>query len=325
MAAWTPITAALIAIGKGVKATTHLAIFDNITALAEGASGAPSIEEAAMAAASVNQSALKTSISGAVSTGTTRASLTLPGGTYGFYPQIRMNDTTARRWFAMNVSQNIAAAVYTATTQAGWTGYTSEIQMGEDGVGTIFAQQRYITASPPYDLGDGEVPLFVFACIDDGTGMVESAYVAADPPWAYNGPTEIGATHWSSGYGSIPMQKRRRRPPTALDRMTPAQSEAWMAQVAANPFEEVEVNQALKQADMPVIPHPFMNNDLTDKSIVLIDPVSDFCADLAERQAHGQDINALLHSGRIVIDNKDVARATPPGVLAHPARLKLTP
>ena len=324
MAAWTTITDAVLAIGKGIKSTTIKAIRDNITALAEGASGAPSIEEAAMAAASVNQSALKTSILGEVSTGLTRESLTLPGGTYGFYPQIKMSATTNQDWQAGNVLGDVTGSGL-HTNQGGWTTYTTEIQLGRDsaGSGTISARQRYVTASPPYDLGDGEVPLFVFAKINDGTGEVESVYVAADPPWAYNGPTDIAATHRTPD--GTPMQRRLRMPPTPFDQMTPAQAEAWLAQVVDDRFEVVPVDQALKQADMPDIPHPFMGNDLTGKSIVLIDPVSDLCANLAERHARGQDINALLHEGQLVIDNVEVARATPPGVLAHPVKWKNTP
>src|SRR3990167_709514 len=52
------------------------------------------------------------------------------------------------------------------------------------------AQQRYVQASPPYNLGDGDVPLFVFVVVNS-LGKIESTYVAQDPPWANNGPTNI--------------------------------------------------------------------------------------------------------------------------------------
>ena len=97
MAVWTPITAALIAIGKGIKATTHLAIFDNITALAEGASGAPSIEEAALGSGIVSRSKLKTaavtSIAGSINSGSV-ANLTLTH--YCFFPMIHGQDNKLR-------------------------------------------------------------------------------------------------------------------------------------------------------------------------------------------------------------------------------------
>ena len=329
MAAWTPGLSALIAIGKGIKGTTHVGISDNITALAEGASGAPkiqtaaydtgSVDQAAIGAAAVGQGELKTT-TGTVSTTGGSFDTTLPGGEYGFYPRIKSANAGGNAYWGAGgspVSANWAA-------KASGTSYAARVNIGVDtgAGGTATMIQRYISASPPYDLGDGEIPLFVFAVIG-GAGEIESIYTAPDPPWAYNGPTDIAATHRAPD-GTL-MQRRLRMPPTPFDQMTPAQAEAWLAQVVDDRFEVVPVDQALKQADMPDIPHPFMGNDLTGKSIVLIDPVSDLCANLAERHARGQDINALLHEGQLVIDNVEVARATPPGVLAHPVKWKNTP
>lgn len=313
MAAWTPGLSALIAIGKGVKGTTHSGISDNITALAEGASGAPSIEEAALAASIVSQGKLKTATSEVTHASSTLTTYVFTGGQYGFYPQIKMSGTTVA---------NYDAHILDLNSGAGFTTYASKITLAA-GSGTIYAQQRYVQASPPYDLGDGEVPLFIFALIDDITGSVIGVSLAADPPWANNGPTDIRTTHHAKD--GTPMQRRRIRPPAPIEQMTPVQADAWLAQVKVNPFEEVVVDQALKQADMPLIPHPFQGNDLTGKRIVLIDPVSIMCEKLALMYKAGEDVNGLLHKGHIVIDNGEVARATPPGVLAHPVKWKNTP
>lgn len=83
-------------------------------------------------------------------------SVTLPGGTYGFYPQ---------------------TAAATVSTTTNWT-----------------ISQRYILSSPPYDLGEGAVAGFFFALVDKD-GKIHSHYLADTPPWAYNGPTDIMCTH----------------------------------------------------------------------------------------------------------------------------------
>ena len=105
---------------------------------------------------SVTQSKINTS-SGIVSTtGTTNA--TLPGGQYGFYPQIRssgtggINDYEVRLFFGTPVVLG--------------TSYKANIYLVETEGNTLSAQQRYINSSPPYNLGDGGVPIFVFAKVD---------------------------------------------------------------------------------------------------------------------------------------------------------------
>lgn len=175
-----------VVIGKGTKKDHYDRVHGNSTheKNASGELQTAGIEdlavtEAKLAASAVAQGKLKTD-SGEVST-ITGEQLTLPGGEYGFYPQIRMSATDSRAWDAFIVD----------STQAGWTGYLTTIWIDNDGSGdTIYAQQRYIQASPPYMIGDTNWGHFLFLLRKISDGMVVSAYQAKDPPWAYNGPPQ---------------------------------------------------------------------------------------------------------------------------------------
>lgn len=130
-----------------------------------------------MAAAAVGQAELKTA-TGEVSTSTT-ANITLPGGEYGFYPQIKSTGVGGgdfARWQICRKTGNISGS------------YVTIINIDLEVGGTAFAQQRYIQASPPYKIGDTAWGHFLFVLRNISSGLIVSAYEAEDPPWAYNGP-----------------------------------------------------------------------------------------------------------------------------------------
>ena len=96
MANWTDLSAAF---GYGTKLTSAQMqqLRDNIQAAFEKASGAPEL-----AASYVKQAMLATS-SGSVST-TGTANLTLPGGQYGFYPQINTSGSSSSAQIAFQAT-----------------------------------------------------------------------------------------------------------------------------------------------------------------------------------------------------------------------------
>ena len=73
MATWTTITDATLEPGKPIRSVDGLALRDNVTALAEGAAGAPRIENAAMDTDSVDNANVVNATLGAekFQTGTT--------------------------------------------------------------------------------------------------------------------------------------------------------------------------------------------------------------------------------------------------------------
>ena len=121
----------------------------------------------------VGQSELKTT-SGEVSTTVTDNAgqlITLPGGSFGFYPRLRNSNPGYYSYWG---SRDGANALTLGTS------YVTSIKLYSTGF-TAYAQQTYVTASPPYDLGDGEAPFFIFANVDS-QGNIVSVYSADTPP-----------------------------------------------------------------------------------------------------------------------------------------------
>lgn len=127
----------------------------------------------------VSQSQMK-STTGTVNTSSTAGvNLTLPGGEYGFYPRVNIG-AAGSTGFA-RIADTVTGSTAVATLI--W------LSMGNLGGGGITALQRYIQASPPYMLGEKKWGHFLYQLRDIASGNVISAYEAADPPWAYNGPS----------------------------------------------------------------------------------------------------------------------------------------
>lgn len=151
----------------------------NFLALAAGDSGAPEIVQAAMGAASIGQAELK-STTGEVSTSSSSlVDLTLPGGEYGFSPQLK------------ETGDGLFAHLASGPSELGTT-YVTNIALARNTSGTAYAQQRYIQTSPPYKIGDMLWGHFLFVLRNIATGEIIASYQAEDPPWAYNGNPNYG-------------------------------------------------------------------------------------------------------------------------------------
>lgn len=181
------------------------------------------------------------------------------------------------------------------------------------GVGTFYLQARYIQASPPYDLGHGEIPLFIFAVIDNTTHDVIMVDVADDAPWHYNGPTNIKADRYDREGRSYRDMKPIEY--ELLSRGTNIQSamksndrDRVMDRFINEEKKEYLITQSMKNADMPIIPHPFLDNDLHDKTVVAINPNCDCVHKLSELRKEGLLINDLIHEKYLVIDNEHIDR-----------------
>lgn len=293
---------------------------DNPIAITEKASGAPVlandyIVQDMVSASTIGQAELKTTNS-AIST-SSDALMTLPGGQYGFYPQIKASDGTAQ------YGATIGGA---ASNTAPGTSYATRIVLRAVGGGSIFAQQRYIQASPPYDLGDGEISRFVFVEVHKSTGDVISVYSAQEAPWHYNGPTDIRGKALQDIHGQI-VKARGRKDMSGMITFEEAMSDNAGLQEYMDAFKEApmiyeEITQEIKNKDMQEIPRPM--EPKTDTEIILLDPVCNNMGKLAEMcEAHDEfNLNQLLHDGRFNINNTVLSRATPPGVTAHSFKLK---
>ena len=280
---------------------------------------AAAVDQAAIGASAVGQGELKTT-TGEVSTVSTNATpLTLAGGEYGFFPQVRHS-----------AGGGAGAALFggiNTTTASNSTSFVTIILINANSSGTAYGQQRYVQASPPYDLGNGDIPLFVFLAVrPDGT--VVHGYLAEDPPWANNGPTDIRADYFRGGKAYQKIRAPILFTAESFIKAPESEQRILLSQRLAQPMVEVEITQQIKQADMPLIPHPFTSTDLADLTIVLVDPTSNLCAGLRElcRENDGSEsVLSLFHSRSILIDNTAMPGVfVPPDVMPVKARWKIT-
>ena len=319
-----------IAGNKPVLSATAIKLRDNtddhthvgdVAALGVDSVGASQIAASAvgqpeLAGNAVGQGEVKTAIN-PVSTTSIRAKLTLAGGEYGFYPQTKMSVTSTSNWLANIISNDLADG--TINPQPGWASYETIIELGNNSGFTSYAQQRYFAASPPYDIGNGDIPLFMYAIVNS-SGKIESISTAPDPTWAYNGRNAINPRKRYKKKGNpnyFHMKKQRPNKDNDFD--------AWLESYK-NPkiieSVEEEITQAVKNQDMNEVPHPFIGNDLTGKTVVLIDPVGKMCDCLFDMHEEGEDAHDVIRNYLIINQDPIKGAKSPKGVMTVKARWK---
>jgi len=244
--------------------------------------------------------------------------VTLPGGEYGFHPQIRGSISGSRGSIAVMASSSNSFVTGIVLGQSGSVA-PPEIQVSGSNivptvagtsVQTAYAQQRYVNSSPPFDMGDGEAAGFFFALMNPA-GDIVSHYAADVPPWGYNGPTKIRADFVNPATGE---KYRRVRKNNDFERTMNGQ----------RPKETLElITNEIKNADMKLIPHPF-GDVPAGHTVVLIDPMEDKIRRLIDYQNEGgaDEVIEQIARGMIIIDNQKIARKGPKGVAIHKMKYK---
>lgn len=175
---------------------------------------------------------------------------------------------------------------------------------------TLYGQERYITSSPPYDLGDGEVAGFFFALVNK-QGEIVGHYCADSPPWAYSGPTNIRAHRKCSVTG-----KKYRR-------VMKKRSFEQIMDGSEISYKEELITNKIKNQDMNLIPHPFSgySDDLTP---ILIDPMDSKIRKIVDYQNAGgsSEFFDQINRGKFIIDNDVCKRCGPRGVKIHKMKFK---
>jgi len=341
---------------------------DNPIAITEGATGAPTIQAGALAngcvrsdtfaAGSINESkiaagavhtaALDTSIGEVTFSGNIslvlfgysygQHAITLPGGTWGFYPQLKASNTWVkyRAEITLHASTTWNTFLMPTTYQTGLHILMKVHSPNSNAyTGTGYARQRYINSSPPYNIGNGDISHFIYVQIDNTTGDVISTYAADAPPWAYNGPTDISADFYDK-QGKAWRFKRAfaksdeltgdfeqdqvKLQDSILKRRLMKQAREGVADWSTLTDYIEPVTHDIKNADMPLIPQPFGLVDNT--TTVLINPTSPIVDKLAILAEENQSISELLHNEHLIIDNDAVDVAAPPGVKIVNAKWK---
>ena len=294
--------------------------------LSAGSVGTTELANSAVTTAKIAGSAVRTGSiawsSGFVSGST--GNYVLPGGIYGLYP----------RTYSFPPNSGVRMLIGTERVEATWISFVG---------GATLARQAYVQSSPPYDFGDGPIAGTIFLAVDSA-GTVLGSYVADAPPWINNGPHDPRPHFLSEAGRKFRLGAPRRRILAALqageiDTVTAdARLRAAIADepddvgrlrrgeisidalLAGSAGEEiaashlVEIDQAYKNADMPLLPHPFGRLP-AGATVLLLDPLCDLVRGLIEAQGEGENICDLLHRGVIRPDNEALeGRHGPAGV-----------
>ncbi|NLO90564.1 MAG: hypothetical protein GX410_01045, partial [Elusimicrobia bacterium] len=119
----------------------------------------------------------------------------MPSGEYGFYPRIKMSDTSYS--YSATILAGVVDDYYRGgmLTLAGFEDYQTMVSIYASDPGkTIYVMQRYVTASGR--------DWWVFLLVDKGTGDIVRAYSAADHPAYGNGDDFNKIQHPFAGYDS---------------------------------------------------------------------------------------------------------------------------
>jgi len=262
------------------------------------------VGQSEIAAGAVHQSELDTT-SEEDSTSSAFAQFTTSAGKYGFSPRARSNSSYTGN-FHVGAGMDVFGSASTRQDSNAITATnTSYITIGES-VGTvIYAETTYVTASGPYDIGDGEIPLFCFVLLNSNSEIV-SIQTSITPPWAYNGPTDIRPDRLLLDAGII----RKFKNIKSINELT--------GDIVTN---EVEITMSMKNADMDIIPHPFSSMSESD-TVIILDPPDTLY--LSELKNSNESINELLHNDYLRLDNATITRATPNGVTPSKFKWKNT-
>lgn len=318
--AWTDLS---FSYGSLLTSTKMTQVDDNFDALAAGSSGAPKIQTAALeqtaSSEAVTQDTVRDSAIGQAQLKSSVQQSNHNPGSPAHYDFSTTGGTYTLGWFLSDASGNPnAEGVNTG-------GYTTSIGCGV--IYNAYLQCRYISASPPYNLGDGDIPLFVYLEVrPDGT--IEKCDTAMDPPWYYNGPRRINPyTVMKTPAGN---RYRRVRQIIAEFGSPRAARAAGLTRaqiidrLMTDPMVDEDLTMQIKIRDAVHIPHPF-TAVTPGNTVVLLNP---FNAMMDRLFALFQELDPeenpckLFSDGRFNVSNTALNLNAPPGVIVVSATLK---
>jgi len=187
-----------------------------------------------------------------------------------------------------------------------------------DGVDIKGVRLYYITASRPYDLGDGEIPLFIEVEINRNSEIISTSS-STEASWHYNGPTNITPSRYAKDGKTYREIKDMSDVPGTLIAAMQGGSRVALDEYnnafRSAPWVEQELTQDIKNADMDIVPLTLNNQILRpDNTTIILDPVSDLTWELFEMTQHSQfSANEFIEKW-CDIDNTPLVRNGPKGV-----------
>jgi len=205
-------------------------------------------------------------------------------------------------------------------TATSYENYITMMASSDSGARTCDILALYIAASPPYSFGAGDIPLFVFAQVENGTGRIISTSASVDPPWMNNGKTRVHAeVRNKAGQSFMYVPKtpftsyeQVASNPVLRRRYTQAMADFREDRIANG--ELIEITKQFKNSDMDEVPHAFMGVEEPNATTVLLDPLSPVVLELYDMRRNGETISYLLHDGDIKIGNTHTPMNGPQGL-----------
>ena len=328
MATYSAVTAGQKDADSPINVSLIDKLDQNPHAIAEGASGAPKIQSAAldsnvitqdkMADAAIGQAELKTGQAAVSSTalaatgGEPGVRILLTGGEYCFYPEtsydyVSGGGSGGDKWMTVSVMkcwENVDVS-YGPYVHFEWGDYTTTNA-------TAYARTRYVNASPPHKIDTVDYADFIFIRLSN-SGDILAASIASDPPWYHNGPTQFKRDHfdknlkkWMYRKVSIPTSRRDMHPKKAMKRLEEFRKSK------AEPM-----SYDMKNADMDIIQHPFITKSQTDR-ILIVEPSGTCYQNLCDLMENGENVLQIIHGGYIKIKTDDIrTRGKPKDVPMH--------
>lgn len=286
----------------GVAAGSYVA--GNFTVGADGRLSAAS-SSGGGGASSVGQAQLKTSTgSGSITALASGESATFKGATIGLSTDSNSCGVSINV-FANGLSNVLLMGSASTAMPGGEYGFDPKTYISGSGLSrTANYFQRYVTASPPYDLGDGEVAGFIYLLLDEQNNIL-GHYSADTPVWAYNGPTDTMPNYIDPETGKKYKIKKEKLDPYSLVNST-----------ISDGLEMEEITQKVINKDWNLIPHPFTSIQQGQK-VVLLDPMDERIRNLIDWQNLGyhEDIHKLIVDGRLKPQELLANRKGPKGLL----------
>lgn len=178
------------------------------------------------------------------------------------------------------------------------------------GTSTIEINILYVTASPPWDLGGGEIPLFMFAMIDNDKNIVGFTS-GKDPSWGTNDKTyKKDGKQFVKQH--LDMEKARNNKKYYDEFKRKLEN---VNGIEGDDFVELEYSQDIKNRFKDLVPTHF-GHVPEGHEVVMIDPVSDFCHELALLSQAGENLNYLFTQKKIELKDEIIGAKTPGGLKA---------
>ncbi len=282
-------------IGDVLTASKMNQLYDNFSAVAMGEYGAPKIKPRGI------------NIGSSINHFSDTNNRFFLFNTYYFLPRVKFNSFADLSFGGYGINRTQAHITIHLT-------YAPGISINNPAAVSF----KYLRSSPPYDLGYGEIPMFIFLRLNS-QGEIISATTTQDPPWANSLDTEKTILR----NGSVYYRRLKNNQPKITDANTPDQMRACLHVLSDdNCWEEVELTQAIKNENMNALPHPFFNVQ-SDEKVLLLDVLSSTGQELVSLIEQG-DVDAVhvLSTRYLRLDNEPLDVNSPRGVLTVRAHWK---